>query len=76
MKSIVASASEFMIATAKSIGVLRKEPLLRIRSINSAKPAMVSCAAARVADVISSETLSCASARRFFRIGRRPVHPV
>ena len=76
MKSIVASASEFHDRGGKIHRVLRKEPLLRIRSINFAKPAMVSCAAARVADVISSETLSCASARRFFRIGRRPVHPV
>jgi hypothetical protein len=37
---------------------------------------MVLCPAARVSEVISSDTPSCASALRFWGLDKRPVHPV
>ncbi len=64
MKSIVASAIEFMSAATNAIGTSRKGPPARLRSINSAMPAIVWCPAARLAGVISSETPSSARARR------------
>src|ERR1700685_813735 len=65
MKSIVASAMEFMIAETNPFGASRIGPFARHRSNSSAIFAMVLWPAARVAGVISSETPSCASARLF-----------
>ena len=63
MKSIVVSASEFMIDKTKLIDASRIAPVVRHRSMSSATPAMVLWPSARVSGVISSETVNCARAR-------------
>jgi hypothetical protein len=73
MKSIVASATEFMSATTKPLGAFCIGPLARTRSSNSATGAMVLCPAARVFEVISSDTPSCASALRFLGLDNAQV---
>jgi hypothetical protein len=63
MKSIVVSASEFMIATTNSTGASRIGPRARARSSIPATCAIAWCEAARVCGAMSSETSSRASAR-------------
>jgi hypothetical protein len=63
MKSMVVSASEFMIALTNSIGASRIGPWTRARSSIPAISAIAWCEAARVGGAMSSETSSRASTR-------------
>src|SRR5580700_11672406 len=76
IRSIVASAVEFISATTKPIGAFDRGPLARIRSSMSAMAAIVLCTAARVSGVSSSDTPSWCQYPPLFRIGHSPFRPV
>ena len=74
--SLVASATEFMIATTKPMGLTPHRAAGANVSSNPATPAIVLWPAARVSSVISSETLELCQRSSLLGVGHCPAHPV